>query len=106
MRLPALAEVVTAQSGGLATSPDRFGRILTLPPFADFNAPTLRQALTAMGRPGGPIDARDPLQEGPIRRTALLKSQAAPVAADLGVHGESFTNLKSRTAYEPLQAGR
>ncbi|MDP4501408.1 peroxidase family protein [Nonomuraea turcica] len=63
----ALAKVVTVQAGGLATAPDRFGRIFNIAPFADFNAPTLRQALMSMGRPGGVIDAQDPLQEGPIR---------------------------------------
>ncbi|MGP3914203.1 peroxidase family protein [Nonomuraea sp. 10N515B] len=63
----ALAKVITVQAGGLATAPDRFGRIFNIAPFADFNAPTLRQALMSMGRPGGVIDAQDPLQEGPIR---------------------------------------
>ncbi|MFG1941638.1 heme peroxidase family protein [Nonomuraea sp. NPDC048826] len=63
----ALAEVVTARSGGFATSPDRFGRIFALPAFADLNASSLPAALIAMGGPGGVMDARDPLQEGPVR---------------------------------------
>jgi hypothetical protein len=63
----AFAHVVTAQAGGLATSPDRFGRIFNLAPFADMNASSLRTALTNMGRAGGVIDANDPLAEGPVR---------------------------------------
>jgi hypothetical protein len=63
----ALARVVTVQAGGVATAPDRFGRIFTLQPFADFGTSSLRSALMEMGRPGGLLDARDPLQEGPVR---------------------------------------
>ncbi|HET9137973.1 heme peroxidase family protein [Actinophytocola sp.] len=65
--MEAIAQVVTDAAGGLATSPDRFGRIFNLPPFADFNAGGLRNALMAMGQPGGIVDARDPLAEGPVR---------------------------------------
>jgi len=63
----AIAAVVTQQAGGLATSPDHFGRIFNLAPFADFNASGLRPALTALGAPGGIMDAKDPLSEGPVR---------------------------------------
>ena len=63
----AIAKAVTVQAGGVATSPDRFGRVFTLAPFADLNASSLRAALMEMGRPGGLIDARDPLSEGPVR---------------------------------------
>jgi hypothetical protein len=63
----ALAEVLTPQAAGLAQSPDRFGRIFNLPPFADLNASSLSRALSEMGRPGGVIDANDPLAEGPVR---------------------------------------
>jgi hypothetical protein len=49
-----------------ATSPRFFGRIFNLPPFAPANN-TVRAALRELGRPGGLMDARDPLGEGPIR---------------------------------------
>jgi Animal haem peroxidase len=62
----AIAEVLTPRAAGLATSPDRFGRIFNLPPFADLKAPTLPSALTAMGSPGGILDAKDPLDQGPV----------------------------------------
>jgi hypothetical protein len=62
----AIAEVLTPRAAGLATSPDRFGRIFNLPAFADLNAPTLPSALMAMGSPGGILDARDPLDQGPV----------------------------------------
>jgi hypothetical protein len=44
---------------------DRFGRIFNLPPFAA-PSPQLRDALLAIGRPGGPLDAKDALERGPI----------------------------------------
>ncbi|WP_219471387.1 twin-arginine translocation signal domain-containing protein, partial [Nonomuraea rhizosphaerae] len=87
----ALAKVVTVQSGGLVTSPDRFGRVFTLPPFADFNAPTLRQALMEMGRPGGPLDAADPLQKGPIR--LITNPELSPNNLDNTSHTAGVTFL-------------
>ncbi|HEX6470153.1 MAG TPA: heme peroxidase family protein [Streptosporangiaceae bacterium] len=66
----AIAKVLTPRAAGLATSPDRFGRIFNLPPFADLNAPTLRSALMDMGRPGGILDAQDPLDQGPVQLIA------------------------------------
>ena len=53
--------------GGDDGGPDRFGRMFNdLEPFAD-NSTELREALTEVGRPGGIMDANDPLEEGPIR---------------------------------------
>jgi hypothetical protein len=49
-----------------ATSPRFFGRIFDLPPFASATD-QVRAALREMGRPGGLLDARDPLSEGPVR---------------------------------------
>ncbi len=68
----ALAEVISEASGGAVprAASDRFGRIFALQPFADFNAPTLRTALSAMGQRGGILDAQDPLQFGPVRLIA------------------------------------
>lgn len=62
----AIAQVLTPRAAGLATSPDRFGRIFNLPPFADLNVSSLRSALMDMGRPGGIMDARDALDQGPV----------------------------------------
>jgi hypothetical protein len=48
-------------------APDRFTRIFDdLNPFAD-NSEELREALIEIGRPGGIMDANDPLEVGPIR---------------------------------------
>lgn len=50
-----------------ATSPRFFGRMFPgLPPFAE-NTARVQDALRALGAPGGPLDAKDPLHEGPIR---------------------------------------
>jgi heme peroxidase len=50
-----------------ATSPLFFGRVFpNLPPFAPAS-PALQEALRELGRPGGLLDAGDPLAEGPIR---------------------------------------
>ncbi|MBT5553010.1 MAG: peroxidase [Ilumatobacter sp.] len=54
-------------TGGVSVDgPDRFGRIFDLPPFAEPSI-ELRAALIEMGRPGGMMDANDPLEVGPIR---------------------------------------
>ncbi|MEV4171913.1 heme peroxidase family protein [Nonomuraea sp. NPDC049709] len=85
----ALAKVVTVRAGGLATSPDRFGRVFNLAPFADFNAPSLRSALMEMGRPGGLVDARDPLQEGPVR--LITNPELSPNNIDNAAHTAGVT---------------
>ena len=85
----AIASVVTDAAGGLATSPDRFGRIFNLPGFADFNAPSLRPALMAMGQPGGVIDARDPLSEGPVR--LITNPELSPGNLDNPTHTAGTT---------------
>lgn len=48
------------------TGPDRFGRMFDLPTFAE-PSPALREALAELGRPGGIMDADDPLEVGPLR---------------------------------------
>jgi hypothetical protein len=63
----ALAQIISEASGGTARASDTFGRIFTMPAFADFNASSLRSALTAMGGRGGALDAQDPLEVGPVR---------------------------------------
>jgi len=62
----AIAEVLTPRAAGLATSPDHFGRIFNLPPFADLAVPDLPAALRAIGAPGGLLDAKDALDQGPV----------------------------------------
>ncbi|GAA3826207.1 hypothetical protein GCM10022226_53690 [Sphaerisporangium flaviroseum] len=90
----ALATITTAQAGGLAASPDRFGRIFNLPAFADLQnggPPSLRTALMEMGKLGGIIDARDPLQEGPIR--LITNPELSPNNLDNSGHTAGTTFL-------------
>jgi hypothetical protein len=87
----AIAQAVTQQAGGLATSPDRFGRIFNLQPFADFNTSSIRNALMAMGRPGGELDARDPLQVGPIQ--LITMPELSPNNLDNPDHTAGLTFL-------------
>ena len=60
------------QSGALTeihnveTRSDRFSRMFHLRAFAESSA-AMQQALIEMGAPGGLLDARDPLHEGPTR---------------------------------------
>jgi heme peroxidase len=49
-----------------ATRSDRFTRMFNLPPFAEAT-PQVQAALLELGAPGGLMDARDPLHEGPVR---------------------------------------
>ena len=48
------------------TRSDRFSRMFNLHAFAEPSA-AMQQALIELGAAGGPLDARDPLEEGPIR---------------------------------------
>jgi len=63
----AVGSVATAQSVATTTlREDRFGRIFRdLPPFATPSA-QLTAALTELGKPGGIMDAKDPLDRGPV----------------------------------------
>jgi Animal haem peroxidase len=55
-----------AQSAAFVIREDRFGRIFPrLPPFAA-TSPQLAAALTDIGKPEGVMDAKDPLERGPI----------------------------------------
>jgi hypothetical protein len=62
----ALAQEV---EGPVATSaPDpRFSRMFQLPAFADPQSPAVKAAMIDIGKPGGLLDAKDPLSEGPVR---------------------------------------
>ncbi|MFC6079736.1 peroxidase family protein [Sphaerisporangium aureirubrum] len=88
----ALAKVTTSQAGGLALAPDRFGRIFNLPAFADLQnggPPSLQTALREMGKLGGVIDAKDPLQEGPIR--LITNPELSPNNLDNSTHTAGTT---------------
>lgn len=45
--------------------PDHFSRMFRLPTFAE-SGPKLQAALLEIGRAGGPLDAADPLERGPV----------------------------------------
>ena len=71
-----------------ATSPQFFGRIFNLPPFAPATD-QVRAALRELGRPGGLMDARDPLQEGPVR--LITNPELSPNNVDNPFHTAGTT---------------
>lgn len=73
--------------GALANN---FGRIFQLPSFAEAT-PAVRTALTEMGKPGGLLDAKDPLQEGPIR--LITNPELSPNNRDNPFHTAGTTFL-------------
>ena len=85
-------EAVAQQMEGhpAASRPDRFSRIFNLPPFADAT-PQVQAALIEMGAPGGLMDARDPLQEGPIR--LITNPELSPNNRDNAALTAGFTFL-------------
>jgi heme peroxidase len=60
-----MGAAANAQTVTTTLREDRFGRIFQLPPFAT-PSPQLTAALTELGKPGGIMDAKDPLDRGPI----------------------------------------
>jgi hypothetical protein len=65
--LPDSASAQTARAPQTVTRSDRFTRMFPdLPPFAEPNE-RLLSALRELGARGGPMDANDPLHEGPVR---------------------------------------
>src|SRR5918999_866605 len=85
----ALAGILTPEAAGLATAPDRFGRIFNLPAFADLQASSLRTALMEMGKAGGILDARDPLGVGPVR--LIAEPNLSPNNIDTPAHTAGTT---------------
>src|SRR5262245_55478092 len=69
---------------------DTFTRMFNLPSFAE---PTeaVRNALRALGAPGGIMDAKDPLQEGPIR--LITMPELSPNNRDNVTHTAGLTFL-------------
>jgi len=65
-KVEALAEIVEGPVPTAAPDP-RFSRMFQLPSFADPRSPRVRAAMIEFGKPGGLLDAKDPLHEGPIR---------------------------------------
>jgi len=73
------------------TRSDRFSRLFArLPPFADATA-RVQRALNDMGAPGGLMDARDPLEQGPIR--LITNPELSPGNRDSGTHTAGVTFL-------------
>jgi hypothetical protein len=74
-----------------ATPADRFGRMFPgLPPFIPADD-RRRAALADMGKPGGIMDAKDPLQEGPIR--LITNPELSPNNVDNPTHTAGITFL-------------
>ena len=86
---PAAAQVA-AEPSAAATSPRFFGRMFTLPPFAE-NTSRVQDALRAMGALGGLMDAKDPLHEGPIR--LITNPELSPGNLDNPFHTAGTTFL-------------
>ena len=73
------------------TRSDRFSRLFArLPPFAEATA-GVKQALRDLGAPGGLMDAKDPLQEGPIR--LITNPELSPNNRDNAAHTAGVTFL-------------
>lgn len=75
---------------GAADGPDRFGRMFDLPSFAE-PSQELRAALVELGRPGGIMDAQDPLDVGPIR--LITEPELSPDNRDNPTHTAGVTFL-------------
>jgi hypothetical protein len=70
--------------------PDRFSRLFDLPPFAEAT-PQVQAALLSLGAPGGLMDAKDPLHEGPIR--LITNPELSPNNPDNAALTAGFTFL-------------
>jgi len=58
----------TVEGPVITAAPDpRFSRMFSLPAFADPRSAAVREAMIELGKPGGLMDAKDPLHEGPVR---------------------------------------
>jgi len=74
-----------------ATAADRFGRMFPgLPPFVPADD-RRRAALVDIGKPGGILDAKDPLAEGPIR--LITNPELSPNNLDNPTHTAGVTFL-------------
>jgi hypothetical protein len=71
-------------------APQRFSRLFNLPSFAE-PGQELREALIECGRPGGMMDANDPLEVGPIR--LITEPELSPDNRDNPTHTAGITFL-------------
>ena len=84
----AVAQVVPTAA---PTRTDRFSRIFErLPSFAEAT-PTVTAALTELGKPGGLMDAQDPLHVGPVR--LITEPALSPNNRDNAAHTAGVTFL-------------
>jgi hypothetical protein len=75
-----------------ATRSDRFSRLFSrLRPFADAGRADVQRALRDLGEPGGLMDAKDPLNEGPIR--LITNPELSPNNVDNAAHTAGVTFL-------------
>ncbi|HZS20433.1 MAG TPA: peroxidase family protein [Pseudonocardiaceae bacterium] len=66
-------------------APDpRFSRLFQLPAFADPRSSAVRDAMIDIGKPGGLLDAADPLNQGPVR--LITNPELSPRNRDQDVH--------------------
>ena len=86
------AGVFAQDSGDRRDSiPNNFTRIFDdLPPFAEAS-PQVQAALMVLGAPGGLLDAKDPLHEGPIR--LITNPELSPNNLDGATHSAGVTFL-------------
>lgn len=87
----ALAEAVEGPTVTAAPDP-RFSRLFQLPAFANPNSATVRAAMADIGKPGGLLDARDPLAEGPVR--LITNPELSPRNVD-----QSVANMTAGTTF-------
>jgi hypothetical protein len=88
-------EALAAEVEGpvVTAAPDpRFSRMFQLPSFVDPRSAAVRAAMTEIGRPGGIMDARDPLQEGPVR--LVTNPELSPNNRD-----QVITNMTAGTTF-------
>ena len=91
-------------------SPQRFGRLFDLPPFAE-DTEGVRAALIELGAPGGLLDARDPLEAGPVQigRQPRLSARTTGTTSSLNKTAGTtflgqFLDHTSRSTPSPLGA--
>ncbi|MFC0105679.1 peroxidase family protein [Kibdelosporangium aridum] len=78
----------TATAQTAPTNPRFFGRMFNLPPFASATQ-QVQEALRELGRPGGIMDAKDPLNEGPVR--LITNPELSPNNVDNPFHTAGTT---------------
>ncbi len=87
----AVPTIIRGDNALAATPADRFGRMFPdLPPFIPADD-RRRAALADMGKPGGIMDAKDPLNEGPIR--LITNPELSPNNVDNPTHTAGITFL-------------